>query len=57
MKNLLIVVDPIPSGHSVQYELFSSMVGYLSKDYDVSIASIFISVDKQNKFSRLSVEF
>ena len=56
MKNLLIVVDPIPSGHSAQYELFSSMAGYLSKDYDVSIASIFISVDKQDKFSRLGVK-
>lgn len=55
MKSLLLVVDPISTGHSVQFELFSSMVGHLSKDFDVTIASIFLSIDKFDKLSDMGV--
>ena len=46
----------MPSGHSVQFELFSSIVTHLSKVFKVSIASIFFSKDKRKRFADSGVQ-
>ena len=55
MKSLLLIVDPIPSGHSVQFELFRSLAKELKSDFNLHIASIYINQEKKDKFAELGI--
>ena len=49
MKSLLLIVDPIPSGHSVQFELFKSLTAGLKADFDICLASVYVSGEKKEE--------
>lgn len=55
-ENLLLVVDPLPCGFSVQYGLIESLTQFLKEDYKVTIFSNFICKEKVDDLRRNGVE-
>ncbi len=52
MKKLLLIVDPLSSGHSVQFELIESIAGQLKQYFEVTIISIWIDGAKLSRLER-----
>lgn len=54
-KTILLVVDPLPGGHSVQFELMRSIVLNLIGSFDVNVASIYINERRIKTLESLGV--
>ncbi len=52
MKKLLLIVDPLSSGHSVQFELIESIASHLKQYFEVTIVSIWIEGAKLSRLER-----
>lgn len=56
MTKILAIFDPIPDGFSVQFDLLKSILVPLSKDYDVTAATVFLPQDKQNELEGYGIK-
>ncbi|MHB1709775.1 MAG: glycosyltransferase [Thermoplasmataceae archaeon] len=54
-QKLLIIVDPLPNGFSVQYNFVVSLVKYFLASYSVTIYSNFIAGNKSNALKQMGV--
>lgn len=55
-EKLLLVVDPIPCGFSVQYGLIESLTHFLKENYEITVFSNFVCKEKTEDLHRKGIE-
>ncbi len=56
MTKILVIFDPIPDGFSVQFDLIKSILVPLSRDYNVTAATVFLPIEKQSDLEKLGIK-